>query len=155
MEKLAKPHQLAKPSPEKDTGPQHYTSFTPKSERNQIMIVNLNALTKAIEVLNNETDPDLHSLSDALLYIQKDTLTDRRDSVDLMDRDHAIATALWYEMDIQNHLQENNYPPTEENINAVLDELDTDNMEGQMIAAGWEFISNAFDEADNKHKLQK
>lgn len=119
------------------------------------MIVNLNALTKAIEVLNNETDPDLHSLSDALLYIQKDTLTDRRDSVDLMDRDHAIATALWYEMDIQNHLQENNYPPTEENINAVLDELDTDNMEGQMIAAGWEFISNAFDEADNKHKLQK
>ena len=93
------------------------------------------------------------TLEKSLSEIAETARKEGRETIDLIDRDRYFATALWYEQDIRDHLDQNGYDGTEENIDAVMDELNAEDMEDSMISSGWDCIHNAFYEAERKGAL--
>jgi hypothetical protein len=74
-------------------------------------------------------------------------LADRTENkqFDIINRNEYTATILWSVDDIKSQLRSRGIPDTDENVDAVLEELDVDYMED--CSDGWEVIDRAIDRA--------
>lgn len=110
-------------------------------------------IKKAISLIAFE--PELRSLTDALANIAKNADHANRDEIDLVDLNGCIASCIWSNEDIIYDLEDKGYKITNQNIDAILSEIDRSDMESEMITVGWDYIHGARDNAEKQNKLNK
>jgi len=64
-----------------------------------------------------------------------------------------FATAQWHKDDVEQAFKDNGFSPTEQNIDEVLDLIDEDELRGDMIETGWDYINRKVTEyIDNQQE---
>lgn len=114
------------------------------------MNLTVNELTAAVEKLAKDTETK--TVHDVLENILNAAKAEQRD-IDLMDREAYIAAVLWQEEDIATALEEEHWEPTPANREAVKNEMCRKAMEEGMTERGWDYITEAISQCENKGQL--